>query len=477
MKGEDHTMEQPGLTQYVAGVRLAPTADDPRITSLDGSIELAIAETHAVELRRALRHADDCQAMLDETPLSARIEVARLLVAEYARRVDETCWALANFRGITASDTRWMCRVNLEWAANFEALTEVLWGEHVDSAPAVTGPTAALRWRSRGTAALFSSSTMDGPPAVVALCHAILSGTHFILKPSFRDAVTHMALDALYDHGLQHYAQLVRWRSDAPHAAQLNRQLLNQASQAVVFSSNEAYRALLDTAAAPASEEHEALRLRVKRYGTGLPVAIVTNEADLEQAARDLVEGARLGGGRFCLSACPVLVDRRVHDALVARIVAHAEPLRAGPVLAESTELSAHDPADTASLRAVLRSFGGTPVFGEVRDQDMDVVVLADVPVGTPALHRELPGTALAVIPVEGLEHALTVAAGALRQNHREAWTAVVLFGDAQQFATLHRALPAYRYLRGGVVSRVKLLLPHQGAYFALDLMRRVTLE
>lgn len=465
------------LTQYVAGARIAPTPDDPRIKSLDGSLELAVAETSAVQLRRALRHADDCQVMLDETPLSARIEVARLVVSEYARRVEETCWALAHFRGITASDTRWMCQVNMEWAARFEALTEVMWGARTDSRDRGEPLGGALLYRSRGKAALLSSSTMDGPPAVVALCHAILSGTHFILKPSFRDAATHLALDALYEHGLPHYAQLVRWRSDAPHATQLNRQLINQSSQAVVFSSNENYRTLLDGCAEPGSDAHDALRQRVKRYGTGLPIAIVTARADLDRAAHDLVEGARLGGGRFCLSACPVLVDHRCHDALAARIVDLAKGLRRGPVLAEATQLSAHDPADTVALRDVLRSFGGTALFGEVREGDMDVVVLAGVPLDTSALSRELPGTALALVPVEGLEHALTVAAGALRQNAREAWTAAVMFGDPQEFEQLSARLPAYRYLRGGVVSRVKLLLPHQGAYFALDLMRRVTLE
>jgi hypothetical protein len=172
-----------------------------------------------------------------------------------------------------------------------------------------------------------------------------------------------------------------------------------------------------------------------------------------------------------------VLVDQRCHDALVSRVIELTRELRRGPVLADTTQLSAHDPAETNALRGVLRSFGGTTVFGEVREGDMDVVVLANVPVGSSALYRELPGTALALVPVEGLEHALTVAAGALRQNAREAWTAVVIFGSPQEFERLHAQLPAYRYLRGGVVSRVKLLLPHQGAYFALDLMRRVTLE
>lgn len=470
-------MQPTGLDQYIAGTCVAPAADAPRIMSLDAAIELKVSETSSVQLRRALRYADDCQAKLDRTSLSERIEVARLVVSEYAQKAAEACWALAHFRGVTASDTRWMCQVNVDWARNFETLVQVLWGDQAVRQAGEASSAAVFLWRSKGKAALFSSSTMDGPPAVVALCHAILSGTHLIFKPSFRDAATHIALQTLYQHGLHHYAQLVRWRANAAEAVQLNRQLINHVAQAVVFSANDTYRALLDAAAEPATEEWEALRQRVKRYGTGLPIAIVTAKADLDEAARDLVEGARLGGGRFCLSACPVLVDQRCHDELVARIVARARKLRRGAAVAAETELSAHEPADTVAIQEVVRSFGGKQVFGEVREDDMDVLVLAEVATSTPALHRELPGTALAVIPIADLEQAVMVAGTALRRNLREAWTAVVFFGDADEFGSLPTKLPAFRYLRGGVVSRVKLLLPHQGAYFALDLMRRITLE
>ncbi len=467
-------VEAVGLAAYVAGARVAPPVDSPRIVSFDGKHELSVAETHSVQLRSALRYADEAQARLHDASLAERIEVARLVVHEYARRADEACWALAHFRGITASDTRWMCQVNLQWADRFEQLAAILWGA---DAPKTGVEQPGMSWRSRGTATLFCSSTMDGPPAVVAICHAILAGTHLIFRPSFRDAASHIAFDTLYEHGLSHYAQLVRWRSEAPDAERLNRQVVRHVAQSVIFSSNQTYRAILDGAAPPGSEEWAFLRERVKRYGTGLPLAVVTEAADLDRAAQELVEGARIGGGRFCLSSCPVLVDRRCHDALVERLVAHAQRLRAGPPIAETTDLSDHDPADAHALREVLRGFGGTPAFGTVRETDMDVVVLAQVPTSTEALYRELPGTALAVIPVEDMEQAVAVAVHAMRQNHREAWTALVAFASPQEFEFLSRFIPAYRYLKGGVVAQVKLLLPHQGAYFALDLMRRVTVE
>lgn len=467
-------VEATDLAAYVAGARVAPQADAPRIASYDGKHTLRVAETNAAQLRSALRYADEAQLKLQSSPLAERIEVARLLVDDYARRADQACWALAHFRGITASDTRWMCQVNLHWAERFDQLAETMWGSR---APRLDAQRQGMYWRSRGTATLFSSSTMDGPPAVVAICHAILAGTHLIFRPSFRDAATQLAFETLHEHGLAHYAQLVRWRSEAPDSDKLNRQLVRHVAQGVIFSSNENYRAILDGAAQPGSEEWDSLRQRVKRYGTGLPLAVVTQGADLDLAARDLIEGARLGGGRFCLSSCPVLVDRRCHDALVERLVAQAQRLRAGSPMADNTELSDHDPADTVALRDVLRGFGGTHAFGAVRATDMDVVVLAQVPTSSEALHRELPGTALAVMPVDDLEQAVAVAIQSLRRNHREAWTALVCFADSDEFTRLSERIPAYRYLRGGVVARVKLQLPHQGAYFALDLMRRVTVE
>jgi acyl-CoA reductase-like NAD-dependent aldehyde dehydrogenase len=475
---EAAVIEQTALCSYIAGARVAPDASSPRISSFDGKHTLAVAETSSVQLRRALRYADECQRRVEATSLHERIEVARLLVDDYERRAEQACWAIANFRGLTSADTRWMCQVNVHWSQTFEGLIDVLWGSSLSRQTPDALPRGDTQyWRSKGKAALLSSSTMDGPAAVVLICHAILSGTHVLFKPSFRDAATHLAFETLYDHGLAHYAQLVRWRSEAPEADQLNRQLLNNTAQAVIFSSNETYRAMLDRAAEPGTVEWDALHQRVKRYGTGLPLAIVSASADLDEAARDLVEGARLGGGRFCLSAGPVLVERSCHDALVERLIAHAARLRAGPPLEESTELSSHDPADSAALREVLRTFGGRHVFGSVRESDMDVQVLAHVPTDTPALFRELPGTLLAVIPVDDMAEVQSASASALRKNLREAWTAVVFFGDDSEFAKLPANIPAFRYLQGGVVARVKLLLPHQGAYFALDLMRRVTLE
>jgi len=80
-------------------------------------------------------------------------------------------------------------------------------------------------------------------------------------------------------------------------------------------------------------------------------------------------------------------------------------------------------------------------------------------------------------VPFDDLASACGVASAALSKNQREAWTAIVTWGSEADSCLVERTVPSYRYLRGGVVASVKLLLPHQGSFFASDLMRRVSLE
>lgn len=471
-------MEVTMLPSFIAGTRIDPDGAAPRIRSLDGTHELVVAETSPVLLRKALRHADGCQSRLAATTLEQRIEAARFVMHEYDQIAGQASLLLARFRGLSSRDARWMCQVNLRWAEQLDVLASLMFGGAIEREVECRGRhIGALRFQSKGKACLFSSSTMDGPAAVVALCHAMVSGSHLLLRPSFRDPATHLAFEIMYRNRLDDYAQLVRWRSDAADAPLLNRQLLANVGQAVIFSSNETFRQLLDGAAAPGSNDWDALHTRCRRYGTGLPLAVVTPGCDLESAARDLVEGARLGGGRFCLSTGPVLVDRSIHEELAHCVVERAKRLRPGSPLDEATDLSSHEAENVEGLRAAVRGFGGTPLFGEIRQTDMDVIVLADVPTTSSALYREVPGPVLSLIPVTGLEQATEIASSALRRNGREAWTAIAVFGSDDDFAGVQQRIDSFRYLRGGVVAQVKLLLPHQGSYFALDLMRRVSVE
>jgi acyl-CoA reductase-like NAD-dependent aldehyde dehydrogenase len=469
------------LPIFVAGKAIQPGVGAPVALDLDRDVTLPTAEVTPALMREAIRYAEASQAKLAETTMAERLATARLVLRAYAARRADVAWGLARFRGQVERDTAWMCDLVARWADELDDFLRALAaGEGDELAYEVTSSYdryGKVRWTSRGVGALFCAATMDGPAAVTALCHGILSGTHIVMRPSWRDAVTHFAFETLHEHGLDHYAQLVRWRTDAPDAPTLGKILLTQAAQGLIFSSNETYATLLSSVAESGSEGWQELARKCRRYGTGLPLNVVTPGADLAAAARDLVAGARLGGGRFCLSTTPVVVVGEVYDALVDAVVAEAKKLRGGALTDPATELGRCDPDELNALKAGLATFGGDVAYGDLHASHMDVVVLRDVPKSSPSLYRELPITTLALIPVATLEEGAQIARFALRRNHREAWTAVSVHGDEAAFATIARGIPSYRYLRGGIVAEGKLLLPHQGTYFALDLMRRVTHE
>jgi len=464
----------------IAGELVDPAPGSPTTSSLDGSVTLQVAETTSVQLRRALRFGDEAQERLRRVSLRQRVEAARFLLDQYVEQRARVAWGLGLFRGIVARDSEWMCAWNRKWGDAFDELIEVFGGARDDLFRNVASEDAgrgAIGWLSNGKAALFSSSTMDGPATVVAMCHAMIAGTHLIVRPSFGDPATHLAYETLLENGLADYGQLIRFRSTGDATAPLVRQVLGGVARAIVFSSNETYRQLLAMTGDPASIEGEAIQRRTRRYGTGLPLAVVTARADLDRASRDLVEGARFGYGRFCLSTTPVLVERACYPELLAKVVERGARLQHGAVLDATTDLGQHRSEEAAAFRGAVQGFGGRVAFGRIEETTMDLMVLADVSVQSACLHQEFPGPLLCLIPVDSIAAAAPSARAALRRNGREAWTAVATYGDVADRQEVQRSIDAYRYLDGGVVAKVKLLLPHQGSYFALDLMRRVTLE
>jgi hypothetical protein len=298
-----------------------------------------------------------------------------------------------------------------------------------------------------------------------------------IIRPSWRDTVTHLAFEILYKHGYHDYAQLVRWPSDSSEGSLNNKALLLNVSQSLIFSSDENYQALINSAAEKGSEAWQMVMRKSRRYGTGLPLNIVTEGADLDKAAADLIAGARLGGGRFCLSTTPVLVAQSAYNRLIDKVVDRTKALRSGDVLDPKTDLPAYDPAEAPALMSAISQFGGNLVHGKIREKNADVMVLKDVPPQTPSLYREIGATVLTFVPIGKIEEGVHLAKAALTKNHREAWTALSVHGNYDEFDMLKDTIPTYRALLGGVVAEGKLLLPHQGTYFILDLMRRTTVE
>ncbi len=467
------------LPCYIAGTRVEIDETGPRpstVVSLDGKEMIPAVTTTATQLRQALRHGEVCQKILNRTSIEERVGVVKLILKEYANYRKEIAWALAKFRGLPVKDSQWMCDLLMVWSEQVDELVASVWGLGGEEYRRVAFRDKILgkvSYKSKGYAALITSSTMDGPPGIAAICHAILSGTHLIIRPSWRDVVVHFMFEILHEHKLDQYCQLVRWQSTSVEAMELNRQLIRNVQQAIVFCSDRTYRELI---AGNRDEDREHLARKIHKYGTGLPLVIVTEAADLDQAAEAIFIGARRGNGKFCLSHSPVLVDRKIYPALLKKLVTLSAQLKTGDLLDPATERGQWEADDIKSLKNLLASFGGRVAQGEFQTHSMDVIILDDVPQNSPTLYQEFPGTLLALIPFDKNDEAVALAQKSLSMNQREAWTAVNVFGSPEEYEEFTKSIDSFHFLHAGITSEPRFLLPHQGRYFSFDLTRRQTI-
>ncbi len=296
-----------------------------------------------------------------------------------------------------------------------------------------------------------------------------------IVRPSWKDVATQFVFETLLAQNLGHYAQLVRWSSEAigESSMDLNRVLIQNVKQAIVFCADETFK---DLQKRVNPEQHHYLTQRLKKYGTGLPLMIVSKEADIEDAARKILEGARLGNGKFCLSHGPVLVQETCYEPFKQKLVALASELRAAD-LGQEADLGFFDPEEMQQLQSLLQTFGGRLCHGGFEERSMDLLILEDVPKNSPILYQEFPGTLLGLIPFADIDEVLTVAQNSLKANHREAWTAVDCFVNDGEYRKICEHISSYLFLRNAVTASPQFIFPHQGSYFATDLMRRQTMR
>ncbi len=101
------------------------------------------------------------------------------------------------------------------------------------------------------------------------------------------------------------------------------------------------------------------------------PNVVFADAPDLAQVAKVSAKGIFRNSGQVCVAGSRLLVERSVHDDLVARIVAEAEALCVGDPLAEGTEIGAVNSEEqlrrNLSFMDMARAEGGRVVTGGTR--------------------------------------------------------------------------------------------------------------
>ncbi len=231
---------------------------------------------------------------------------------------------------------------------------------------------------------------------LVPMIAAIAAGNAVVGKPSELAPATAAELVSLID-SLQEPAVTVVQGGVAETT-----ELLAQRFDHILYTGNSKVARIVMRAAA------EHLTPVTLELGGKSP-AIVSRNANVEVAARRIAWGKFVNAGQTCIAPDYVLVERPVHDQLVAAIGRHIESFYGADPQASSDYTRIVNAPHFHRLEKLLHS--GTVAYGGTADADTRYIaptVLTGITRDDPAMGEEIFGPILPVIAVDSIDDAIT---------------------------------------------------------------------
>ncbi|HEX8638885.1 MAG TPA: L-glutamate gamma-semialdehyde dehydrogenase [Pyrinomonadaceae bacterium] len=152
----------------------------------------------------------------------------------------------------------------------------------------------------------------------------------------------------------------------------------------------------------------------------GKDAIIVAEDADLDEAATGTVQAAFGFQGQKCSAASRLIVDEKVHDALVEKIVNLTKKLKIGLPTEAETNMTAvinHKSFDkaTSMIQKGIEEGGKVLTGGRGDDSNgfyVEPTVIDDVQPGASVEQEEIFAPVLAVVKAKDFDHALEIANG-----------------------------------------------------------------
>lgn len=166
------------------------------------------------------------------------------------------------------------------------------------------------------------------------------------------------------------------------------------------------------------AEAGQALKKVVLELGGSDPYIILA-DADLENAAENIVKSRMSNSGQVCIAAKRIIAEKSIHNALLARILEKLKKIHMGDPLHEETQLgpmARADLRDTVHNQVMLSIEKGAKLLcgglipPETKGFYYPPTVLTAVKPGMPAFDEEVFGPVIAMILANDEDHAISLA-------------------------------------------------------------------
>jgi 1-pyrroline-5-carboxylate dehydrogenase len=150
----------------------------------------------------------------------------------------------------------------------------------------------------------------------------------------------------------------------------------------------------------------------------GKDAIVVADDADLDSAAQGVVAAAFGFQGQKCSACSRVIVDEKVHDEFISKIVERAKQLKVGDPTDGSANMAAviNKRAYDGTIKYINKAIeeGGEILFGGKGDDSagffVEPTIIANVKPGDTLEQEEVFAPVLAVIKARDYDHALEIA-------------------------------------------------------------------
>ena len=279
----------------------------------------------------------------------------------------------------------------------------------------IEGEENALEYIPLGVGAVIPP--WNFPLAIMAgmTAAAIVTGNTVVLKPSSdAPAIAYKFFELLEEAGLP--GGVVNFMTGS--GAEVGDVIVDHPkTRFIAFTGSKEIGLRINERAAKTNQGQLWIKRVMAEMG-GKDAIIVADDADLDDAALGVVQSAFGFQGQKCSACSRAIVDTRVYDSLLEKIVERTEKIKVGDPTDPSTTMSAvvNEKAFKTINDYIERgkSEGGRVVAGGGSDGEqgffIEPTVIADVKAGDTIEQEEIFGPVLAVIKAQDYDDALRIA-------------------------------------------------------------------
>jgi len=457
------------FTNYIGGKSSGEDLPTMGIESIDGSLIVEVPDSDLTEMIAA---RDEVTGLNGASPhlrvsnslrsIGERIAIVRTLFDGFRARQDEIIDVVHRIHGTPQKYLRDSFSNLGKWVNDLE-----LFIENVNHFSLAQDGVPFAERRVLTPYAMVTAGNFEAYESFYVLAQTILSGTHFIVRPSAYDFATHIVFEIMAEKGLTDLGQKITW--DSAKQPELIRDLLRFVPGASIFGSDEQIRNMLITSVLeryPDGQTKERViedisaGKKIKAYGSGNAMMVVMGNPEV--SAEHFYYSKVVAKGNKCWVPDGAIVLDQYVDAFCGRLI----------------QLDGENSDNRPRFRQVeiqgisthIEHTIGRLDYGTYCEEDHSLGILfrRDLAPDSPFFDEEVTFPAAGIIPVDDIHEAVDALRQIMTRRGANAYLSVGYFGPEENLARIQLQVASEAYHVNESLA-VDLMQPHQGSYFMLD--------